>query len=130
MTLLEYMNEHEGEEISVHDVDYNMESYFYGGEPEDDWDRAMQKLASMLEIKEFETGVPGGIYTQGVTVNLSEVIEDNLDKIKELFIVPTVDAIMDDIEAILSGNVSEKWLVDFVESISDSKLEKVKEPER
>lgn len=113
MTLLEYMNAHEGEEIAVHDVDYDMESYFYGGEPEDGWDRAMQKLAACLDVKEIESD-------DAVTVNLSELIENNLEKIKHLFIISTVDAIMVSMPAILSGNVSEKWMVDFADAIAST----------
>ena len=112
MTLLEYINEHEGEEITIHDVDYDIESYFYGGEPQDNWDRAMQKLAACLDVREIEAD------GEGVTVNLSELIENNLEKIKDLFIISTVDAIMNDIEAILSGNVSERWMIDFADAIT------------
>lgn len=114
MTLLDYMSAHEGEEITVHDVDYDIESYFYGDEPKDDWDRAMQKLAACLDIKEIKED------DEEVTVNLSELIENNLENIKDLFIVSTVDVIMDDIEAILSGNVSEQWMVDFANAISSN----------
>ena len=54
-----------------------------------------------------------------VTVNLSEVIENNLDNkvFDDLFIHNDIDSIMYDIENILSGNVSEKWMEKFVNSL-------------
>ena len=119
MTLLEYMNANIGEEIAVHDCDYEMESYFYGVEPTDDWDKAMQKIAGLLEVKEIENEEPSPLYVAGVTVNMSELIENNLDKMTDLFIIPTVDAIMSDMPNILSGYVSEKWLIEFAEALAN-----------
>lgn len=129
MTLLEYMNQHPEEEIAVHDKDYEMESYFYGDDPtmsKDDWDKAKDKLASLLEVEEIETEPPGGgLYVAGVTVNLSEVIERNLEALKEteLFIVPELDNIMDDMQNILSGHVSEEWMTEFASCLEAGEQE-------
>ena len=115
MTLLEYIKTRSaGEEIAVHDKNYEMESYFYNDKPEDKWDKAMLKIASVLDVVEIEKR-DGFFYVKGVTVNLSELIEKKLDKLKEaeLFITPTVNAIMHDMMNILSGYVSEDWLMDF-----------------
>ncbi|GEM_PF-6938918 len=114
MTLLEYIKEHPGEEIAVHDVDYEMEAYFYGKEPDDDWDKAMQKLASVLTIVHVEEH-GSFVYTKGVTVNLSELVEAKLEQLRQedLFIIPTTDAIMSDMHNILAGYTSEEWLTDF-----------------
>ena len=95
MTLLEYMNQHIGEEIAVHDTAYEMETYFYGGKPEDEWDWAMQKIAGLLEVKRVEFEQPYAFYQTGVTVNLSELIERNLGSVKDLFIRSDIDSIMD-----------------------------------
>lgn len=118
MTLLEYMNQHADEEIAVHDTEYEMESYFYGGEPHDEWDKAMQKIAGLLEIREEETEAPNAFYVKGVTVNLSEMIEKNLsqEKAEDLFKRPDIDSIMQDMMNILSGHVPEQWFVDFADA--------------
>lgn len=132
MKLLEYMNQHPGEEIAVHDKYYEMESYFYGDDPEmdeDDWDKAVKKIASILDVEEIETEPPGGgLYVAGVTVNMSDVIERNLKALKEseLFIVSTVDAIMSDMPNILSGYVSEKWMTDFADTLEKSERNREK----
>ena len=101
----------EGEELTVWDKDYDMETYFYGGKPDDKWDKAMSDLSKLLTVEE--------IRNNGVTVNLSEMIEsklDNLDK-AELFIRCDIDSIMDDIDNILAGNVSENWMEQFVAAL-------------
>ena len=112
MTLYEYLDlMPEGEELTVWDRDYDMETYFYGGNPDDKWDKAMSDLSKLLTVEE--------IRNNGVTVNLSEIIEsklDNLDK-SELFISCDIDSIMDDIDNILAGNVSEKWMEQFVAAL-------------
>lgn len=98
----------EGEELTVWDKDYDIETYFYGGKPDDKWDKAMSDLSKLLTIEE--------IRNNGVTVNLSEMIEnklENLDK-ADLFIRCDIDSIMDDIDNILAGNVSEDWMEQFV----------------
>ena len=98
----------DGEELTVWDKDYDMETYFYGGKPDDKWDKAMSDLSKLLTIEE--------IRNDGVTVNLSDIIERKIDKLDKanLFIECDIDSIMDDIDNILAGNVSENWMEQFV----------------
>ena len=112
MTLYDYLKlMPEGEELTVWDKDYDIETYFYGGKPDDKWDKAMSDLSKLLTIEE--------IRNNGVTVNLSEMIEnklENLDK-ADLFIRCDIDSIMDNIDNILAGNVSENWMEQFVAAL-------------
>ena len=106
----------EGTELTVWDEDYDIESYFYNDEPEDeddDWQTSMLELAKLLDVTEVKE--------RGVIVNLSEVIEKKLDELKEadLFRRCTVDSIMNDMENILSGYVSEEWLNKFVDVLKN-----------
>ena len=99
----------EGTELTVWDVDYDIESYFYSDEPDDDWQTSMLELAKLLDVTEVKE--------RGVIINLSDVIEKKLDELKEanLFRRCTVDSIMNDMENILSGYVSEEWFKEFVD---------------
>ena len=108
MTLKEYiLQAPEGDEITVWDKDYDMETYFYN-QTDDAWDRAMMDLASKLDVINTTNG--------GVVVDLSDLIERNMDALSasDLFYDTDIDAIMDDMESILAGNVSEDWLTEFV----------------
>lgn len=98
----------EGEELTVWDKDYDMETYFYGGNHDDKWDKAMSDLSKLLTITEIRTG--------GVIVNLSDMIEMNIDEIREadLFHECSIDQVMESMESILAGNVSEAWMQEFV----------------
>ena len=115
MTLYEYLNlMGEAEELTVWDKDYDMETYFYSDRPDNDddkWGVSMWELSEKLTITK--------ISTRGVTVNLSEIIEKNIDKLKaaDLFIECDVESIMDDIENIFAGNVSEAWMEKFVAAL-------------
>ena len=109
MTLYEYIQNYKDDEVTVYDVDYDIEVYFYKETSDDEWDKSMTELSKLLHITEFGK--------TGVTVDLSMLIENHLDNLEELFIVCETDAIMDDIENVLSGNVSEKWLSDFVKAL-------------
>ena len=109
----------EGTELTVWDEDYDIESYFYNDEPEDeddDWQTSMLELAKLLDVTEVKE--------RGVIVNLSEVIEKKLDELKEanLFRRCTVDSIMDSMEGILAGYVSEEWLKKFVDVLGGKEL--------
>lgn len=109
----------EGTELTVWDEDYDIESYFYNDEPEDeddDWQTSMLELAKLLEVTEVKE--------RGVVINLSEVIEKKLNELKEadLFRRCTVDSIMNDMENILSGYVSEEWLNKFVDVLGGKEL--------
>lgn len=109
MTLRAYLHKMEqGDEVTVWDNTYDIEVYFYNQEG-DAWDSAMMKLASKLDVLDVS---PNG----GVTVDLTGLIERNLGNLRKanLFISLDIDDIMDDMEAILAGNVSENWLVKFV----------------
>lgn len=111
MTLGEYIRQTDyGSEITVWDKDYDIEVYFdnYGN---DAWANAMMAFADKLNIVKFRTN--------GVVVNMSDVIERNIDnpKFKDLFIRVSVDDIMDDIENILAGYVSEEWLTEFADCL-------------
>lgn len=113
MTLYEYIKQtEEGTEVTVWDEVYDMESYFYNDEdPEDRWQTAMLNLAKKLDVV--------GIHKPGVEINLLEVIQRNINRLKEtdLFRKCTVNAIMNDMTAILSGNVSEEWMEEFVNTL-------------
>ena len=109
MTLLEFIKQFpEGEEITVWDDTYDLEVYFYN-QSDDAWDRAMLDLASKLNVVE--------VHNDGVVVDLYELIERNLSNISGLFYEPDVDIIMDDMEAILAGSVSEDWFNTFVDCL-------------
>lgn len=109
MTLLDYIKQTpEGEEITVWDKDYDIEVYFYNQE-DNEWDRAMLDLASKLNLVD--------VHNNGVVVNLYDLIERNIDNISGLFYDPDIDIIMDDIENILAGYVSEDWFNTFVYSL-------------
>lgn len=72
----------------------------------------MNDLAKLLTISRFSK--------EGLVVNLADVIEKKIPQLKEadLFIVCKIDPIMDDINNILAGYVSESWLEKFVEVLS------------
>lgn len=102
----------EGEELTVWDADYDMEAYFYGGKPKDEWDnwnKSMHELANLLTITQIKTN--------GVTVNLSRLIEKKIDKLKEadLFYDCDIDSIMEGMNETLAGFVGEKWLNKLIE---------------
>ena len=101
----------EGEELTVWDKDYDIEVYFYGGKPDknDKWEMAIDKLSYLLIIERINNG--------GVTVNLSEVIEKHINKLEETDLFHDgcdIDSIMECIESILAGNVSDEWVEKFV----------------
>jgi hypothetical protein len=55
-----------------------------------------------------------------VVCNFSDLIEKNMDKLKEadLFIDYDIDCIMSDFDNIISGYVSENWLEKFVNCLN------------
>lgn len=112
MTLCSYMMlVREDEEITIWDSEYDMESYFYGGKPDDKWSEEIKNLSKKLSVKE--------IRKNGVVVNLSKVIERSLNEIQktDLFKQNDLDNIMNSMESVLSGGVSEYWLEDFVKCL-------------
>ena len=104
----------EGTELTVWDTDYDIESYFYNDEADDDWQTSMLELAKLLDVIEIKE--------RGVVVNLSEVIENKIKELKEadLFIKCNIDSIMNDIQNILAGYVNEEWFKEFVEILGRS----------
>lgn len=117
MKLYDYLTTlEEGTELTVWDKEYDIESYFYNDEEDDDWQTSMLELAKLLDVTEVKE--------RGVIVNLSDVIENKLNELKEanLFIRCTVDSIMNDMESILSGYVSEEWFKKFVDVLGGKEL--------
>lgn len=114
MKLYEYLNSMpDGDELTVWDKEYDMETYFYSGKPSDRWDKAMSDLSKLLTVEETRSN--------GVVVNLSKVIESKIEKLKkaELFIRCDIDSIMYDIDNILAGYVSEEWMERFVGALKE-----------
>ena len=110
MKLYDYLTTlEEGTELTVWDKEYDIESYFYNDEADDDWQTSMLELAKLLDVIEVKK--------YGIVVNLSEVIEKKLNELKEadLFIKCNIDSIMNDMQNILSGYVSEEWFKEFVD---------------
>ena len=109
------------DEIAVFDRVYDVETYFYGiynsADKNDEWETSMTELSKLLDVVKFSNN--------GVAVNLSEVIEKNINGLKkaDLFIRCSIDDIMDDIANVLAGNVSEKWLKKFVSVLKNGEQE-------
>ena len=119
MKLYDYLTTlEEGTELTVWDKEYDMETYFYNDEADgfddNDWQTSMLELAKLLDVIEVKE--------YGVVVNLSEVIEKKLNELKEadLFIKCNIDSIMNDIQNILAGYVSEEWFKEFVDVLGGS----------
>ena len=115
ITLFDYLElTNEGEEITVVDKDYDIETYFYKHDFKnmDSWDKSMKILSQLLTVTK--------INSHSVSVNLSDIIANKLPELKQanLFIHCDIDSIMEDIENIFSGNVSEKWMNKFVNVLS------------
>ena len=117
MTLYEYLEQTTDWEVTVWDKDYDIETYFYKTDGKGKWDKAMNDLAKLLTISRFSK--------DGLVVNLYEVIEKKIPQLKEadLFIKCTVGAIMDCIDSVLAGNVSEEWLEKFVDVLRKKVVE-------
>ena len=110
MKLYDYLTTlEEGTELTVWDTDYDMETYLYNDEPDDEWQTSMLDLAKLLDVTEVKE--------RGVIVDVSGIIENKLNELKEanLFKRCTVDSIMGGMEEILSGYVSEEWFKEFVD---------------
>lgn len=112
MTLYDYLKlMPKTEELTVWDADYDLETYFYGAIPNDKWSKSILELSKILTIETIKS--------DGVIVNLTEVVERNINKLKkaDLFIRCDIDSIMDDMDNILAGNVSGEWLREFVKAL-------------
>lgn len=117
MTLYEYLEQTTDWEVTVWDKDYDIETYFYKTNGKDKWDKAMNDLAKLLTISRFSK--------DGLIVNLAEIIEKKLPLLEkaDLFIKCKISPIMDCIDSVLAGNVSESWLEKFVEVLSKKVVE-------
>lgn len=102
-----------GDEITVWDKTYDMETYFCYTNNGDAWDNAMMDLAKLLNVVEERPN--------GVVVDFTGLIEPKTGDLSDLFIDNDIDAIMDGLDLILAGNVSEKWLIKFVEILGEVK---------
>ena len=117
MKLNEYLElMDDGDELTVWDTDYDSEVYFYvdnNPDEDDKYQQLMNELSKILTVTK--------ICANGVTVNLSEVINKKIDKLKEaeLFIKCNLDHIMDDMDNIISGYVSEEWLKEFINVLKE-----------
>lgn len=117
MRLYDYLKLLEdGEELTVTDNNYDIETYFYSITDESDkdkWDLAVEELSKILTITK--------ILQRTVVVNFSELIESHMDKIKaaDLFqdVYCDTDSVMEMLDGIIAGNVSEEWFVRFVETL-------------
>lgn len=111
MKLFDYMKlVPDGEEITVFDKEYDVETYFYGG-CDTGWQDLMLSLADLLKVTK--------ITSSGITVNLSDVIEKHIDKLEkeDLFEDYDIDTIMSEMNNIISGAVSESWMKRFIECL-------------
>lgn len=108
MTLYELLPKN-GDEVTVWDKDYDMETYFSYTKDGDDWDKAMMDLAKLVQVVEERD--------TGVVVDFTGLIEPKVGDLSDLFIDNDIDAIMSELDLILAGNVSEKWLIKFVEAL-------------
>lgn len=118
MTLYEYLQGYQDEELTVWDEDYDMETYFYKETSDDEWDKAMADLSKLLTVTS-ET-------PDGVCVNLSQLIETNMDRLyPDVFNTKNMDTIMFGMADILAGNVSEKWFIRFVNALKPDTPESV-----
>ena len=119
MTLYTFLKNHADiEELTVWDTDYDIEFYMYRDSvvtPRDDWDRCMQILAKKLIVKKENWSA------SGVVVNLTSMVKRHLSQLEDLFRFPydadkadKVEYIVCNINFIVAGNVSEKWMKDFV----------------
>ena len=110
MTLYEYIQLTEGQEITVFDKDYDVEFYVERYDEGDDvWNNAMIDICKCLEIIKI-----GEI---GIVTNFCDVVEAKLEELDkaDLFIECDIDSIMCDMDNILAGYVSENWLRKFAD---------------
>ena len=118
MTLYNFIKQYSYgiDELTVWDIDYDIAIYFYSDilNPNNSWDKSMAVLAKKLTVKEVRMD------RGGVAVNLSQLIERNLNKpvMAQLFNRVNTDAIMYDMTNIMAGYVGEKWMETFVNSLT------------
>lgn len=116
MKLYEYLKlVIDGVTINVFDNEYDTEMYFYGGKVDTDHTncgKLLKDLSKKLTIEKID-------YNGKVFVNLSDVIENNLDNLKkaDLFTDYDIEYIMMNMEDMFANNINEDWLKDFIECL-------------
>lgn len=116
MTLFDYLQLTNGQEITVNDKHYYMEFYVDNAETTDDWGKAILDICKCIEVVKI-------CENDAVETNFSDVIEANIDALDkaDLFINCDVDAIMDDIDNIMAGYVSENWMRSFADVLMQNR---------
>lgn len=112
MKLSDYINlTEDGFEVSIFDKKYGLIDDFYDDRNEKPWTQAKNDLLDLVTITR--------IYTYGLEVDLSDLIEKNLDKMKAANLFDRYDMkdIMMGIWHVLNGNVPDEWLQKFVECL-------------
>jgi len=115
MTLYNYLKMCDGDfELTITDKDYDIEFYMYSNYLNDDglWNKAMTELSKKVYVEK--------ILDKGrIVVNLNETVNASIDnfKKKDLFHNYDIDSIMEDMDKILCGYVSEKWMMDFAKCL-------------
>lgn len=109
MTLYEYLKNNKNEEITVTDLHYDCENYWYYSDDNDLFEKSLMEIAKKLDIvKILDCNV--------IVCNISEIIKNNLDTIKnsDLFItIKDENDVMYNFDMIVSGYVSENWIYKF-----------------
>ena len=122
-TVYEYAKSHDmlGDELEIMDKAYDSMWYAYPEDEEEDdkFEKAVQKLWRYLPI------VPPPSYEdvddETLFVDMSGLIKAKLPELKKanLFCIPKVYNIMEDLNAIFSGYVSGEWMEEFVDILCD-----------
>ena len=101
-----------GFELEVYDSNTDIIGYFYNDSVKDDWDKATWKLADALEVVEI-------FNDKTCSVNLWELVEKNIDKLKvaNLFNDNSVEGIISIAHPIISGHISEADYAKFVDCL-------------
>lgn len=113
MKLFEYLAmTEEDAEITITDKEYDTETYIYNSKPSDKWDELiieLEKMVSVVEVKSWGT----------VVVDFTKLLESKIDKITKsgLFGSNDIEDLVCTMDGIISGNVSEKWLEKFIETL-------------
>lgn len=110
MKLYDILKNSDGEEFTVFDRDYDTEAYFYGCKDDpgsDEFDRAVIEISKLLTVDSIDEN--------GITCNISELIESRIDCIRKhgLFYRNDINSIMEDFDNIIAGYVSTEWMKTF-----------------
>lgn len=101
-------------EYTCWDTDYDMEFYlYYEPEEKDNFDKGMMALARHLEVESINCG-----YELKVTEFVEKWLK--VDAFRNLWIVPELDDIMDDWEAVMSGNAADGWYAELAKVLNNN----------